>query len=328
MNRPSVRADRQGLRGAVREELPRYALLIFVVLMYVGFSLARPDHFGTWQNVRIILSAQAITLVLAVAVTFPLSAGDFDLSIGSTMVLAASISAVTTKAGVPIVAAVALALLGGLAVGVANSMAIVGLQLSPFIVTLGSLITVEGLALALTGGEFISGLPRGLQVPFTTRVLGLPLAVWYGVAITVVAYLVQSRFRFGRHLLFVGWDRTAADVNGVRTGRVRTSAFILSGLLSAFAGVMFAANLGAVDPVAGISFILTPYAAAFLGTTAFAIGRFNVAGTTTGLLLLGVGVSGLQLLGASFWVSNVFDGLALIGAVTFSRLLNGPDRAH
>lgn len=312
---------------ARRGRLARYALLIVVVGMYVAFSIALPAQFASLDNVRIIASSQAIIFILAIAVTFPLRAGDFDLSIGSTMILAAAIIAVATKAGVPVAIAIALALLAGVLVGAFNALAVVGLGLAPFIVTLGSLITVEGIGLAITNAQFISGLPSGLRLPFTTRVLGLPLAVWYGVVIALVAWFVQERRVFGRYLLFTGWDSNAARRVGVRVGRVRTIAFLLSGTLSAFAGVTFAASLGAVDPVAGISFVLTPYAAAFLGTTAITLGRFNVAGTIIGLYLLGVSVSGLQLLGASFWVSNIFDGMALIGAITFAKLVHGPEGA-
>jgi ribose transport system permease protein len=291
--------------------------------MYAVFAVLRPEQFANFDNIRIIATSQAVVLILAVAVTFPLRAGDFDLSIGSTMILAASLVAVLTRDGMPWPLAIAVALLAGLAVGAFNAFAVVVVGLAPFIITLGSLMVVEGLALAVTNAEFIAGLPVDLRTPFTNRVMGLPLAVWYGWLLAGVAWFVQSRQTFGRHLLFTGWDRSAARRNGIRVGSVRAAAFIVSSTLSAFAGVVFAATLGAVDPVAGISFVLTPYAAAFLGTTTIALGRFNVIGTLVGIYFLGIGVSGLQLLGASFWVSSVFDGVALIVAVTFARLVQG-----
>ena len=322
--RGNQQAEPAGAR--LRSGLARYALLLVVAVMFLGFSAARPEQFFSLENIRIILTSQAVTLILAVAVTFPLRAGDFDLSIGSTMILAASIVAVLTKAGVNPVVAIVLAVLAGAVVGGLNASLVVGLGLQPFIVTLGSLITVEGIALSITNAEFIAGLPEGLRAPFTTRLAGLPLSVWYGFAIALVAWFVQSRRAFGRHLLFTGWDRSAARRTGVRVGRVRTLAFLTSATLAAFSGVTFAASLGAVDPVAGISFVLTPYAAAFLGTTTIALGRFNVPGTLVGLYLLAIGVSGLQLLGASFWIGNVFDGLALVAAIVFARLVAGRER--
>lgn len=310
-------------RPGLRAQGARFALVIVLVGMYVVFAALRPEQFLNLDNLRIIASSQAVPLLLAVAVTFPLRAGDFDLSIGSCMVLAASVVAVLTTGGTPVPLALLAALAAGLVVGLVNAGLVVGVGLAPFIVTLGTLIAVEGVALTITGAQFIAGLPQDFRAIFTTRVLGLPLSVWSGFAVAAVAWTVQTTRPFGRHLLFTGWDRSAAQRTGVKVRRVRVVAFVTSSVLAAFAGIVFAASLGAVDPVAGISFVLTPYAAAFLGTTTIAIGRFNVIGTLVGLFFLAIGVSGLQLLGASYWIASIFDGVALIGAITFARIVHG-----
>ena len=128
---------------------------------------------------------------------------------------------------------------------------------------------------------------------------------------------------FGRQLLFVGANREAARLIGLRVNRIRAAAFVGSALISAMAGVGLAGSLGAVDPSVGPQFLLQPYAAAFLGTTVIQIGRFNVIGTLIGMYLVIVGVTGLELLGASAWVAEVFYGGALIVAVGLAMLSRG-----
>jgi ribose transport system permease protein len=137
----------------------------------------------------------------------------------------------------------------------------------------------------------------------------------------VILWYVYEWTPFGRRLLFTGGNRDASRLTGIHVKRIRASAFILSAVISALAGVVLAGSVGAVDPGSAGAYLLQPFAAAFLGTTVIQFGRFNAWGTVIGLYLLAAGVSGLQLLGASSWVSDVFNGVTLVLAVIFATTM-------
>ena len=139
----------------------------------------------------------------------------------------------------------------------------------------------------------------------------LVIALWY----------VYEHTPLGRALFFVGEGREAARLVGLRVDRLRFGAFVASGVISAGAGIVTAGQLGAADPSVGPSFLLPAYAAAFLGATTIKPGRFNAWGTVVALYLLVTGVTGLELLGSSSWVQEMFNGVALLIAVTFARFV-------
>jgi ribose transport system permease protein len=122
----------------------------------------------------------------------------------------------------------------------------------------------------------------------------------------------------GRYLLFIGGNRDAAELAGLRVNAFRQGAYVASGTLSALAGLLFAGSLGAVDPTSGGAYLLPPVTAAFLGASAIKLGRFNVVGTLVAIYLLAVGITGLQLLGLQSWIADVFNGACLIVAMAFA----------
>ena len=185
------------------------------------------------------------------------------------------------------------------------------------------LILVEGISLWITDGQLIPSLPSSFVDSFSNRVWEFPVAVYFGWALAIVLWYVFEHTSFGRHLLFLGFNRSASARTGIRSVRSRLVAFVLCSTIAGLAGLSFAALVGSVDVQATSSYLLPPYAAAFLGTAAVAIGRFNVWGTVIGLYVVAVGISGFQTLGASYWVANVFNGAALLVAITVARLLHG-----
>lgn len=297
-------------------------LLIVLVGFIVVFSLLLPQTFPTMANARNILTSQAVILMLAMAVTLPLRAGDFDLSVSATMALAASVIAVLcVQYNWSLGAAVIVALLGGLVIGLVNAGLVVGLKLDGFVATLGTMTAILGFTTWMTGGEVIASLPPLLSDISNYRIFSLPAIIVYGWVLVLVLWYVYEHTPFGRYLLFTGGNREAARLTGIKVDRTRASAFVLASLISALAGILFAGALGAVDPSISHAYLLPPYAAAFLGSTTIQIGRFNAWGTVVGLYLLAIGVSGLQLMGAQGWVTDVFHGVALIVAVAFAKLI-------
>lgn len=314
-------AENGGRSNLLIEFTAKYALVTALGILIVVFWVALPT-FMTGANWRGMIESQAVLILLALAVTLPLRTGDFDLSIGSVAVFSAAISAVlSTHLGWNPYLSMLVGLAGALGVGIVNCVAILILRIDAFITTLGTMTIVYGLSLAITNTQVIIGLPAAItNLSQTNVIFGLPAAAFYGWAAAILLWYFL-RFRpLGLQTQFVGGNRDAARLIGLKVRRIRATAFMVSALLSGLAGLVLAGTIGAVDPTVGQQYLLQPYAAAFLGATAIQLGRFNIVGTVVGLYLIVVGVTGLELLGASTWISEVFYGGALLIAVGLSRL--------
>lgn len=318
--RISVKMPRAGLRqlGA------RYALLLAILVIFGLFSLLEPEIFPTWANVRTIISSQAVLLVLALSLLFPMRAGDFDLSMAANMSFSAAIAgAAVTNWGFSTWEATVLALGCGLGFGTFHALLIVWAKLDAFIVTLGSLFLMTGLTFWVSGGRvFLVHNGETFQTMSRHRFLGLQMSIYYAIALAFIIWYIFQFTRFGRYLLVVGDGRESARLMGIHVPRIRAAAFMLTGLIASFSGIILVGKLRAVDPSIGLHLLLPPYAGVFIGATVIQLGRFNVWGTVAGLYLLAIGITGLQFLGAAPWVSNVFYGAGLIIAVLFARFVS------
>ncbi len=155
------------------------------------------------------------------------------------------------------------------------------------------------------------------------RLLGVPLAFYYALIGAVVIGYVFDFTPLGARLLVVGRGREVARLNGIAVERIRFGALVTSGALAAVAGIVYAGVLGSADPYSGLNFLLPAFAAAYLGATAIQPGRFNPWGAMLAVYFLATGITGLTMLGIPLWVTNVFNGGALILAVTVSQLVRG-----
>jgi ribose transport system permease protein len=305
---------------SVLDNASRFGIVIVLGIMILAFSIWLPNTFPTLGNTQTIVNSGAVTLLLALAATIPLRAGDFDLSIAGTMIVSATIVARLTGNGTNWILALLVVLVVGAAIGVINAILIVGVGLNGFVATLGTLTALEGLGLAISQGQVLTGVSPDVVKVVTKNEFSLQSMTWYVWIIALVLWYLFERTPSGRYLLFVGGNPRAALLAGLSVVRIRTMAFVGAGVLSALAGFLFAGSIGSVDASVAGQYLLQPYAAAFLGATTIAVGRFNALGTLVGLYLLMVGIAGLQLSGASEWVTNVFNGLALIAAITFAKV--------
>jgi ribose transport system permease protein len=322
---PLDEASGQALAGLSRRQsgildsLPKLAIPMLLVATFILFSALSPHLFLTWTNIRITVGAQATTLLLAVAITITLRTGDIDLSVAGVMVFSAALVGVLYGDGMPAWLACLIAILAGLAVGLVNSLFVVGVGLDGLIVTLGVFTLIGGITTGISGGNLVNTIPQSLQDFANHRFLSLPMVVWIGWIIAAVAWLMFEFTPLGRYLLFIGGNRPAATLAGLRVSRFRIFAFVTTAVISAVAGVLLAGSLGSVDPSSSTSYLLAPVTAAFLGTTTIQMGRFNIIGTLVGLYLIAFGVTGLQLLGLQGWVTDVFNGAALVLALAFAH---------
>nr|WP_296776179.1 ABC transporter permease [Rhodococcus sp. (in: high G+C Gram-positive bacteria)] len=313
-----VRAPRR-LGGLVE----RYALVGALVGVVVLFSLLRPLTYPTPGNLQNVLGSQAVLLILAVGLIVPLTAGEFDLSIASTMSLSAmTVAVLNVQKDWSLLSAIGVALVAALVVGAVNAFCVVVMRIDSFIVTLGSGTIVLGAIQWMSDSTSVTGVDSALvDATVATRVFGLPLQFFYALALTLVVAVVFQFTPIGRRLLFVGRGRQVAHLSGLRVDRLRTGAFLTSALVAAVAGVIYAGMLGGADPSSGQSFMLPAFAAAFLGATAIVPGRFNAIGTLVAVYFLVAGVVGLQMLGVPNFVQQLFYGGALIVAVALSALV-------
>ncbi|HWI22472.1 MAG TPA: ABC transporter permease [Baekduia sp.] len=318
--RGSARPKRKGFSTA--DVVSDYGVVLFLLALIVFFSIVIPSRFPTWENTQTILGDQAIPGLLALAVVLPLAAGEFDLSIAATLGFNAVLAAYLTAHGVAVPLAFIICIACGCAIGALNALLVVGIGLNAFIATLGTATVLAGGNLFVTNGATIfEGIPKSLTKISQTEFLELPLVVFYFVVIAIGLWYLMEHTPFGRYLRATGAGREAARLTGVPTGRYLALAFIIAGALAALCGVLQTARTGSATASVGPEFLLPAYAAAFLGATTIKRGRFNVWGTVVGVFVLAVGITGLQLWGAPFWVPNVFNGTALILAVSVAVLV-------
>lgn len=297
-----------------------WAVPLLFVILFIIFSIAAPHTFASFANVRVMIGGQATIVLLAMAVIVPLRAGDFDLSISSVMILTGVTLGVLTAYNFPLVIACFFALLIGPLVGMLNGLLVVRFGIDSFIATLGTLTILGGLANLISNNNLITSIPVELINFVTYKSFGFGTSVWIGWIIAFSLWYIFELTPCGRYLLFIGGNRTAAELAGLRVNTFRQGAFIFSGTLSSVIGLLYAGMLGAVAPSASSAYLLQPITAAFLGASAIKLGRFNIAGTLVAIYLLAVGITGLQLLGLQDWIADVFNGACLIGAVGFTIL--------
>ena len=315
-------------RTLVADLVERYALLGVWALVIVAFGILRPDTFLTTANFSTIFGSQAVLVVVTLALLVPLTAGDYDLSVAATMGLAAmSLSLLNVNHGWAIGWAVGAALAIGLLVGLVNGALVVLLSIDSLIVTLGTSTFISGVILWVSDSQTVSGISNGLiDYVVVKQLLGIPYAFYYGIALGLAMFYVFEFMPVGRRLLFVGRGRAVARLSGIRVTRLRWGAFAVSGVISAFAGVLYAGTLGSADPTSSLSFLLPAFAAAFLGATTIQPGRFNPLGSIAAVYFLVTGITGLQLLGVQTFVQQLFYGGALVLAVALSQLAGRRDR--
>lgn len=297
-----------------------WAVPLLLAILFITFSIAAPRTFASFANVRVMIGGQATIVLLALAVIVPLRAGDFDLSISAVMILTGVTLGVLTAHNYPVGVACLIAVLIGPVVGVINGLLVVRFGIDSFIATLGTMTILGGLAGLISSNALITSIPTELTDFAAYRFLGFGTAVWAGWIIALSLWYILELTPCGRYLLFIGGNRGAAQLAGLRVNAFRQGAFIFSGTLSSVAGLLYAGLLGAVSPSTGSAYLLQPITAAFLGASAVKLGRFNVVGTLVAIYLLAVGITGLQLLGLQDWIADVFNGACLIGAVGFTIL--------
>ncbi|WP_439630467.1 ABC transporter permease [Shinella sp.] len=297
--------------------------LFFVVCCF--FFAVTTDAFLTAPNLLNIIRQSAPLLIVAAAMTFVITTGGIDLSVGSVLALTATLSAAALQAGIPWPLAIVLMLALGGVVGLIQGYFIAYEKIPAFIVTLAGLSVIRGFALLITGGYSIPIEPTS---PFVTIgrawVLGIPAPALIAIVVLLAAYVVFNETHFGRYVTGVGANAEATRRAGVNTRRVILWVYILSGTAAAAAGVILSARLGSGSSNAGQGFELDVIAAVVLGGTSLFGGRGSLVGTILGALTVAVLANGLILSHLSPFFTPIVTGFIILVAIWLNfRLFKG-----
>jgi len=299
--------------------LERYALLIMLVLAIAFFALnpATSESFWTTQNLQNVLINQALLVLIAVATTLPLVAGQIDLSVGPSAGLTALVTAgVMSRQGAPLILAIVAAIAVGALVGFVCSVLIARIGISSIVATLGMASVLQAVTYLYSGGKsIVTNIDVGLTDFGTSRVLGIPSPVIVVALICLIAWYVLGHTPAGRNLYAVGASPGAATLVGLSVRRYVGVSLMAAGVLVSVSGVLLVSINAGANPQLGPSYTLPAVAAAFLGGTAYQRGRYNILGTVTAVFFIGAVVNGLTLWGFEGWVSDLVNGVSLIVAV-------------
>lgn len=321
----SLSARSGSSRQKIGQHIERFALVAVWLLIIAGFSIALPGIFLSWTNFSILFATQAPGAILALALIIPLTAGDYDLSVGATLTISAvTVGVLNAVYHVPIGFVIPIALVVGGAIGLINSFFIVYVRIPSLVVTLGTTSVITGVVQWMTNSSTIGGIsPVLINLVSRGRLFGISYAFYYVILIAIVIWLIFEYTPLGRRVLFVGRSREVARLSGIDVDRVRVGCLVSSAFLAAVGGIVYAGLLGAADPFSGLNYLLPAFAAAYLGATAIIPGRFNPWGAVIAVYFLATGITGLTMLGIPLWVTSAFNGAALILAVTVSQFARG-----
>jgi ribose/xylose/arabinose/galactoside ABC-type transport system permease subunit len=300
--------------------LLRYGLYVVFLVMCAAVALSTPV-FLTSENLNNVLLQSAGVGVIAVGMTFVIIARGIDVSVGAAIGLSSAVGArLMVGEGMPVLVGVLAILATGVAVGLVNGFSSSYLGMPSFLVTLATLTMAEGLALTISGGGSISGLPEAFFDFGTSKVGPIPTPVIVMAAVFVAGHLVLSKTVFGRQVYAVGGNPEAARVAGIRVNRIILATFALAGLAVGIAAVILTARFNSYSGSLGQGYEFTAIAAVVIGGTSLYGGRGTMAGTLIGVLMLGVINNSLNLLGVSPFYQDVVRGGIIFLAVLLDAL--------
>lgn len=292
-------------------ELP---LLAFIVLLIIFFSITIKG-FMTVQNFAMI-SRQITTVgIVSIGMTLVLVTGGIDLSVGAILSFAINIGGLLIIRGLPIAITYPFILLLGAIMGTINGLLIVWLKVPAIIVTLGTMNIFRGAIMIITRGKYMT------QIPDKYLWIGsgyTPFVIF--VILLVIFEFTLRRTRFGRNIVAIGSNEQSALYSGVPVNWFKILVYLLSGIFSALAGIIFIGRSGFIQPQAGIGYEMNSIAAVVIGGTSIYGGSGTIIGTFLGSFLMGLILAGITMLAVNAYWQGVINGLLIILAISFDTL--------
>lgn len=294
--------------------LLRQAGVLMALVLLVAVSAALSDRFLSLPNLLNVLRQVSIVGILAVGMTFVILTKGIDLSVGSILGVAVVIfaSALETQS---MAVAIPLGLAAATVLGLANGLGVAFAGIPPFIMTLGMLSFARGLGFIFTGGTPIPILNEAFYELGNGYLLGLPNPTWIFAAVLLASWVVLTLTPFGRSVYAIGSNEDAARLSGVPVRTYTVLVYVISGIVSGIAGLVYASQLSVGTPIAGQGYELDAIAAVVVGGTSLFGGRGTVGGTLVGTLIIGVLANILNLTGVDPFVQQLFKGGLIVLAV-------------
>lgn len=302
---------------ARRRQVPETAALVVVLLVLGVFFSITSEFFLNYDNFVNILTAAAVTGIIAAPATMLLIAGQFDLSVGSAAAFCGAVLASLALHN-DIWFSAFVAVLAGVGIGIVNGFFVTVVGINALITTLGTLAVFRGLTQVVTDGQTLA--VERFSWATERPLFDIPVPVFVFAAIALLFWFMSRYTVYGRSMYAIGANPVAARLNGIRSKRVIFGGFLLSGLCVAIGGLILASQLGAASPQAASGMELSVVTAVILGGASLAGGRGAIAGTMLGLLIIGTLNNGLVLLNVSSFWQTVAQGALLIAAVSFDQL--------
>ena len=325
---PPRRARRLWASPVWRKNLGAAAGLVAVVILFsVLLGATRGISFADLGNLETIFRQTTIVAFAALGMTIVIVSGGIDLSVGAIIALATVVIAAGLRAGAPPAAAALAGIAAGVGCGALNGFLVTRLRVVPFIVTLGTMLVVRGLAKSVARDQKIDA-PKSWLTELLARLpndgtlrewLVFPPGVWllFVFAAAVGALLLYTRL--GRHVFAVGSNEEAARLCGIPVPRVKLLVYVLGGLFAGIAGLMQFSRLTVGDPTGAIGLELNVIAAVVIGGGSLAGGEGSVLGCLIGALTMQVIQSGCSQMGWPNWVQEIVTGAIIVAAVALDR---------
>ncbi len=304
----------------VRDLLRQYGLILSFLLLCVVLTFLS-DRFLTVSNLTNVLRQSTINGIIAVGMTLVILTAGIDLSVGAILALSSVIAADMLQQGTAVPLAVAVGLGAGALMGLINGVVITRFKVPPFVTTLGMMTIARGLALTYTEGKPITGLPESFRFLGTGSVGPIPTPILLAAVTFLAGAILLTRTTIGQYIYGIGNNPVAARFAGIRVHLNTTLVYVISGLLSALAGLILIARLNSAQPTAGAAFEFDAIAAVVVGGTSFAGGQGGLVGTLIGVLIIAVLDNGLNLLNVSSFYQPVVSGIVIAVALLLHRAL-------
>jgi ribose transport system permease protein len=299
--------------------IQRLLPFLTLIALFAGLSLASP-HFLTGTNLSSVVRQTAVINIMALGMTLIIIAGGIDLSVGSILAFGGLLGTMAMEKGMPIPVGIAIGIAAGMFWGFVNGFLTTNLRINPFIVTLGTLGIVRGIALIISNGLPVHQIPQQFSYLGEGTLLGVPFVLWILLLCAVAVHVILDHTRLGRSAFAIGSNPEAALYAGINVAFVTVAVYSIGGMLTGLAGMIEASRLMTGQPTAGQGYELQAIAAVVIGGGSLRGGEGSVVGTLVGAFIMGLLANGSDLLGISPYLQQAIIGAIIILAVAVDEL--------
>lgn len=307
--------------GIVRKAAKQREIFIFLIIMAIalGMSIQTPI-FYSFGNLSALLLGVSIEVIIAVGMANLMISGGFDMSVGSVLAFSGAISAMSVKAGAPVILAVLIGIAIGLMAGLFNGFVVAKLKINPFVTTLASLSLFRGLTLIVTRGQNVAGLGDSFNTIGQSVWLGLQSPIWYAVILVIIGDIVMRNSRFFRQNYYIGGNDKSARLSGINVDRMTILNYAIVGILAGIAGVVVTSRMGSASVTQGTGLELRVITSTIIGGASLQGGEGSVLGAFLGSLLMALITNALNLLGVDVYWHTFVTGATLLLAVLIDQM--------